>query len=274
RLFRGPEDYWLAAREMPEALRKDGVRYAEIYVSPEIFRRTKLDPAACLEAIDNGLREGGQAGGAVCKILLDTVRHWGPDAAERVLDLYESRPLPSILGFGMGGDEAAEPALPFAGAYLRARRLGLKTSVHAGEWSDSKSVREALDALRPDRIDHGIAAADDAELLSRLTEEGTVLCVAPSGNVLTGAARNLSEHPIGRLLQAGVRVALSADDPLLFSTTTFLEDRKVRDALALGDQAVRQLAEHGWQAGFCSVEEKKRGFAALKSWSGAGALNH
>jgi adenosine deaminase len=205
---------------------------------------------------------------------LDTVRHWGTDAADRVLDLYESRPLASIVGFGMGGDEAAEPALPFAGAYLRARRLGLKTSVHAGEWSDSQSVRQALDALRPDRIDHGIAAADDSELLSRLAEEGTVLCVAPSGNVLTGAARNLAEHPILRLLEAGVRVALSADDPLLFSTTTLSEYRKVRDTFALDDHALRQLAGHGWQAAFCSEEEKKNGLAALKSWKPAGASDH
>jgi adenosine deaminase len=266
RLFRVPEDYENAARELPAALSTDGVGYAEIYVSPEIFRRIGLDPAACLEGVESGLREGARGGGAVCKILLDTVRHWGPDAAERVLDLYESRPWKLILGFGMGGDEAAEPAARFADAYLRARSLGLKTSVHAGEWSDARSMREALDVLRPDRIDHGIAAAADAELLARLAEEGTILCVAASGNVLTGAVPTLAAHPIPRLLGAGVRVALSADDPLLFSTSTLAEYRKARDAFALDEHTVRQLAENAWRAAFCSPEEKRRGLASLASW--------
>ena len=266
RLFRAPEDYEMAAQELPAALLRDGVGYAEIYVSPEIFRRIGLDPAACLEAVESGLREGVRGGGAVCKILLDTVRHWGPDAAERVLDLYESRPWTSILGFGMGGDEGAEPAARFADAYLRARSLGLKTSVHAGEWSDARSMREALDALRPDRIDHGIAAAADAELLARLAEEETILCVAASGNVLTGAVPSFGEHPLPRLIGAGARVTLSADDPLLFSTSTLAEYQKARDAFALDEGVVRQLAENGWRAAFCSPEEKRRGAAALASW--------
>ncbi|HYB53328.1 MAG TPA: adenosine deaminase, partial [Thermoanaerobaculia bacterium] len=208
-------------------------------------------------------REGGQAGGATCKILLDTVRHWGPESAERVLDLYERRPSAAIVGFGMGGDESAEPASRFASSYLRARRLGLKTSVHAGEWSDARSVREALDALRPDRIDHGIAAAADPEILARLAGEGTVLCVAPSGNVMTGAVRSFHEHPLPRLLEAEVRVALSADDPLFFSTTTLSEYRKVFETFALDDRQLRQMAVNGWHAAFCTSEERTQGLAAL-----------
>ena len=130
--------------------------YAEVYVSPEIFTRIGLDAGACLEAVDVGFREALEARGILCRILLDVVRHWGPESADRVLDLYERNPLPSIVGFGMGGDEASLPAAAFGGIYLRARSLGLRTSVHAGEWVGARigARRARRAAPRPARSRH------------------------------------------------------------------------------------------------------------------------
>ncbi len=263
RLFRRPEDYVAAAMAVAGSLADDGLRYAEVYFSPEIPARFGLDAGACLEAIDVGFREALEARGILCRILLDAVRHWGPESAERVLDLYERMPLPSIVGFGLGGDENAYPAAAFAGTYLRARALHLRTSVHAGEWAGPESVRDALDALRPDRIDHGIAAAADPELLARLAGEDTILCVAPSSNLATGAVAHVSVHPLKTLLAAGVRVSLSADDPALFATSTAGEYRFAREKLGLTDADVRQLAGNAFHAAFCSREEREAGLQAL-----------
>jgi adenosine deaminase len=263
RLFRSPDDVGEAARDLPAALAAGGVGYAEIYVSPEIFARCGLDPAACLVALDQGLTAGTDSGKAVCRILLDAVRHWGPESADRVLDLYEKKPLAAIVGFGIGGDEKAAGTAAFAGVYLRARALGLKTSVHAGEWGGPESLSEALDALRPDRVDHGIAAAGDRELMERLAKEDTILCIAPSGNVSTGAVASFEAHPLPRLLEAGVRVALSADDPLLFATTTAGEYRVARERFGLDDAILRRLAENSWHAAFCGKQERQDGLAGL-----------
>lgn len=248
-LFRGADDYRHAARAIARSLASDGVAYAEVYVSPEIFSRMGLPAAACLEAVVEGFREEEREG-AHLRVLLDAVRHWGPESAHRVLDLYEQSPHSSIVGFGLGGDEAALPASAFAGVYARARSLGLKTSVHAGEWGGAASVREALDALRPDRLDHGIAAVEDPRLLDRLASEGTVLWVAPSGNVVTGAVARLEEHPLPRLLAAGVRVALCADDPLFFGTTTSGEYRIAKEQLGLSEDQLRQISATAWQGAF------------------------
>ena len=262
RLFRRPEDYEEAARSIGEALGRDGVGYAEIYVSPEIFSRMGLDAADCLSAVAEIFR--ARPGGCDCRILLDAVRQWGPESAARVLDLYERNPLTSIVGFGMGGDENALPASAYSGIYARARALGLKTSVHAGEWGGAESLGEALDALRPDRVDHGIAADD--RLVRRLADETTTICVAPSGNVATGAVKGFEEHPLPRLLEAGVRVALCADDPLLFATTTANEYRVVRKRFGLSETALRRLAENSWRAAFCADSEREAGVAALVDW--------
>jgi adenosine deaminase len=271
RLFQRPEDYVGGALAVAGALADDALDYAEVYVSPEIFTRIGLDPAACLEAIDVGFREALETRGILCRILLDVVRHWGPESAHKVLDLYESRPLPSIVGFGMGGDETSVPAEAFGGVYLRARSLGLHTSVHAGEWGGPDSVRDVLDVLRPDRIDHGIAAAADPHLLERLAEEGTILCIAPSGNVRTRAVSGAASHPLKRLLDAGVHVTLSADDPVLFGTTTRGEYRFARSTLGLTDAELQLVASNAWRAAFCPNDEKEHRLRAFSD-PGAGSV--
>lgn len=264
RLFRTPEDCAEGAFAIAQALAADGVAYAEVYVSPEVFARVGLEPAACLAAVAEGFLRGEASGGARCRILLDVVRQWGPESAARVLDLYERHPLEEVVGFGLGGEERSQPASAFADAYLRARRLGLRTSVHAGEWAGSESVREALDALRPDRLDHGIAAAEDPRLLERLAQEQIVLWVAPTSNVRTGAVSSLASHGLPQLLEAGVRVALAADDPLLFATSTREEYRSARERLGLAPDSLRDLAANGWRGAFCPEAERERGLETLR----------
>jgi adenosine deaminase len=262
-LFRSPRDYGDAALAIARSLADGGLSYAEIYVSPETAARFGLDPQECLLEIDRAFREAEAEGATRCRILLDAVRQWGPDSADRVLDLHEKTRLDSVVGFGLGGDENAIPAAAFAGVYLRARALGLRTSVHAGEWGSVQSLTESLDVLRPDRIDHGIAAAEDSHLLERLSEEATVLWVAPTSNVVTGAVGSLEEHPLGRLLDAGVRVAIGADDPLFFNSTTADELRAAKEAFGFGDRTMRLLAENAWHGAFCSESERRRALADL-----------
>lgn len=263
RLFRAPDDYVPAAIAAASSLADGGLRYAEVYVSPEIFTRIGLDPRACLEAIDAGFSETLETRGILCRILLDAVRHWGPESADRVLDLHERTRLPSVVGFGMGGDEAAFPAIAFAGIYLRARALGLRTSVHAGEWTGPEAVRDVLDALRPDRIDHGIAAAADSALMRRLAEEDTILCVAPTSNLRTGAVPDAARYPLKRLLDAGVRVTLSADDPVLFGTTTAGEYRFAAESLGVNAKELSVIAGNGWHAAFCTPAERENGLKGI-----------
>jgi len=263
RLFRAPEDYVPAAIAAASALADGGLRYAEVYVSPEIFVRLGLDPKACLEAIHAGFQESLETHGILCRILLDAVRQWGPESADRVLDLHERTRLSSVVGFGMGGDEKAFPAIAFAGVYLRARALGLRTSVHAGEWAGPEAVRDVLDSLRPDRIDHGVGAASDPALMQRLAEEDTILCVAPTSNLRTGAVADASRHPLKRLLDAGVRVTLSADDPVLFGTTTAAEYRFAADSLGISARELTQIAGNGWHAAFCTPAEREKGLRGV-----------
>jgi len=214
-----------AARELSMSLAAAGVLYAEVYVSPNIYPRFGLDGAEALLAADRGFAAGENAGGARCAILLDSVRQWGPDAATAVLDAFERSRCTRAIGFGLGGDEASPLAL-FDETFERARSLGLRTVVHAGEVSNAADVRAAVATLKVERVAHGIRAVDDPQLLAEIRDRGVALDVCLTSNYRTGAVHGA--HPVRHLLDAGIAVTLSTDDPSLFRTDLPHEFRLAR----------------------------------------------
>ena len=254
RLFSSPSDYREAALALGKWLAEE-LAHAEIYVSPEIWFRFGLDPAAVLSAIDAGLQEAEAETGGRFLLLLDSVRQWGPDAAERVLDLHEKTANPRVVGFGIGGEEDSIAAVEFRPAYERARRLGLGTAIHAGEWAGADSVASVLDALPVDRIDHGIRAVEDPKVTSRLASSGVTLCVAPSSNLATSVYDGWRSHPLPRLLESGVAVCLSADDPTIFSTSTAREYAHAARELGLSAAALDGMRKTAWAARFEKARE-------------------
>ena len=234
RQIQSPADYELVARGLVSRLARENVRWAEVYVSPAVVEKIGLDWFDVQEALERVFRSHEERGRGRVRVLLDFVRHWGPAAAERVLDLHAERPWPRAVGFGLGGDETAFAARDFADVYRRGRKAGLLPVVHAGEWAGPESVADALRFLRPARIAHGIRAVEDPLLLKELARRGVVCDVCPTSNVRTGAVSRGADHPLRRLLAAGVPVTLSTDDPGLFGTTLAGEFRRAASWGATG----------------------------------------
>jgi adenosine deaminase len=147
-----------------------------------------------------------------------------------------------VVGFGLGGDETAHPAIDFREAYARGRKAGLLPVVHAGEWAGPESVADALRFLEPVRIAHGIRAVEDPALLRTLVKKGIVCDVCPTSNLRTGAVSRGEAHPLRRMLLAGIRVTLSTDDPGLFGTTLAGEYRRAASWGATGAELERCAA--------------------------------
>lgn len=245
RHLRGPADYARVARDLVRRLSRERVTRAEVYVSPAILERMGLDYGEIVPALDGVFARFEARTGSRVRILLDSVRQWGPEAAGRVLDAHERVRWRRVVGFGLGGDEASLPARDFAGIYRRVRRLGLAPLVHAGEWAGPGSVAEALRWLQPVRIAHGFRAAEDPALLRELARRGTFLDLCLASNVATGALPALSAHPARALLAAGVRGTLSTDDPGLFRTTLFGEYRALARLGASGED-LRKVLRNGF----------------------------
>ncbi len=123
-----------------------------------------------------------------------------------------------VVGVGLGGLEAQYPPEPYAPVFELAKAEGLGSVPHAGEVAGPASVRGALEALQADRIRHGFRAIEDEGLVAELAERGIVLDISPISNLRTGAVGSLAEHPLPKLVAAGVRCSISTDDPAMFDT--------------------------------------------------------
>jgi adenosine deaminase len=244
-----------AARELSIRLRSQGVSRAEVYCSPYIFVRWGMDFGETLGALDRGFEEGERGGGATCAILLDTVRQWGPQAASIVLDGFAEHPMARVVGFGMGGEEGF-PMEVFETTYARARDLGLRTTVHAGEIAGPADVWKAVEVLKVDRIAHGVKAVEDHNLLERIRQSGVTLDLAITSNYMTGAVRG--PHPIRRFLDQGITLTLGTDDPSLFRTSLPMEFARARRFCGVSEEELRQLARNAVTSSFADDAEKSR----------------
>jgi adenosine deaminase len=137
----------------------------------------------------------------------------------------------------LSGDELAQPIEVFAPLYRRAKAAGLRLKAHVGEWGTADDVWRAVELLELDEVQHGIAAAASPAAMRFLAAAGVRLNVCPTSNVRLGRIRRIEDHPIRRLFDAGVRVTVGSDDPLVFGTSLS------REFLALSDARVMTPAE-------------------------------
>jgi adenosine deaminase len=171
-----------------------------------------------------------------------------------------------VVGFGLANDESVWPPEPFADAFRVARDAGLMSVPHAGELAGPESVIGALDALRADRIQHGVRAIEDPDLVKRLADDGTCLDVCPTSNVLLAVVPTLDEHPLPALLEAGVRCSLNADDPLLFGPGLLQEYELARDDLGLDDLQLAAIARSSIAASGAGDDLKSTALAGVDAW--------
>ena len=122
-----------------------------------------------------------------------------------------------IVGFGLGGLEAASPVAPYARAFAIARDGGLALVPHAGEAAGPDSIRDVL-SYQPARIRHGVRAVEDAGVLAEIADRGLVLDVCPTSNLRTRVVESLAAHPLPRLRAAGIPCTVNTDDPAMFGT--------------------------------------------------------
>lgn len=119
---------------------------------------------------------------------------------------------------------------------------------HAGELLGADSIAQAVDLLGARRVMHGVRCLEDPHLTARLAAQGVVLDVCPTSNVLLSVAPSLGEHPLPRLLAAGIQCTINADDPLLFDTSLLTEYERCRDHMGLSDAALAQIARTSLRA--------------------------
>ena len=171
-----------------------------------------------------------------------------------------------VVSFGLAADEALWPPAPFERAFAIAREAGLKSAPHAGELLGPESIVGALDKLGAQRIQHGVRAVEDPELVRRLAAEGIVLDVCPTSNVELWVVPEIGAHPLPALLEAGVRCSLNGDDPLLFGPGLLEEYETARTELKLTDAELAGVAKASLEGSAAPPAFVATQVAAVDAW--------
>ncbi|HLB88441.1 MAG TPA: adenosine deaminase [Terriglobales bacterium] len=250
-----PADYELITYHLMEKLKAQNVLHAEVYVSVGVCLWRKQDFAAIFEGLERGRKRGERDFGVSMLWIFDAVRQFGPIEAQRVAEQAVRHKGPSVVGFGIGGDEQkAQPEL-FRDVYAYAAENGLRLTAHAGESAGPESIWGALN-LRAERIGHGLTAWQDLELVEELATRQIPVEICLTSNLRTGCCQTLAEHPVRNYFDHGVMVTLNTDDPAMFRTSLAREYELAQDTFAFTHEHLRELARNSFEASFLPAEKK------------------
>ncbi|GAA1666481.1 adenosine deaminase [Nonomuraea maheshkhaliensis] len=258
-LVREPEDVATLVLGLARDLVPQGVRYAELQVTPYAHHMVGLPMRAVTEALDVASSRSLSEYGVEMAYIFDIPGEYGEEAAKVTLEHALREPPAALVGFGIGGIEQERPKYrdAYRSAFSAARAAGLHSVPHGGEMSGPETIWEVIDGYGAERIGHGINCLSDPRLVAHLRETQLPLDVCPTSNVCTGQVAGIEDHPLPRLLEEGLFVTLNSDDPPMFATTTAAEYRAVARAFGFGKERLAEFARNGVRASYLSEERKR-----------------
>jgi aminodeoxyfutalosine deaminase len=258
---------------MIRALAAQGVVHAEVYISfGLLYYWHKVEVEPYMEAVERARIRGEQEFGTTIYWLIDAVRNFGPDEATRVFrKAAELRAqYPSIVGIGIGGDEARGPASLFKEHYAEAKAAGLRLTAHAGESGGPvegpASIWAAIN-IGAERIGHGLAAQHDPELLAVLAEKQIPIEINVTSNIRTGCCTSYAAHPLRQYFDSGLMVTLNSDDPPMFGANLLDEYVLAYEKYDFTLEQLRELAANAVEASFLPPTRKLDLLAQIEQYA-------
>jgi adenosine deaminase len=251
-LLDSPDDWARIAEESLVDAAAHGLRYREMFFTPARHLAAGQDLGGIVDGLTRGIEAAEAATGVRCLLIADIDKAYGPAAGlelvEQVGALRRSGRAERVIGVGADSTELGVDMAAFAPAYRAAARLGLRRTCHAGEavGVGPENIRIAVDELGAERIDHGIAIVEDPGLMGEAADRGIPLTVCPTSNVvIANRYASLTDHPLRRMVDAGLLVTINTDDPAMMELDLGEEYRRVGAAMAMTPAELADLARAG-----------------------------
>lgn len=248
--------YDLTAAYMKRA-HADGVVHAEIFFDPQAHTARGVAFETVLDGIWRALKDAEHDLDVTSRLIMCFLRHLDEAEAFPTLEAALAH-RDRILGVGLDSSERGHPPQKFERVFEKAREAGFVTVAHAGEEGPPEYVRDSLDLLGVSRIDHGNAAMADPDLVDRLVRERVPLTVCPLSNLKLCGVDDMREHPLRRMLEAGIVATVNSDDPAYFGGYVADNFIAVRDALDLTKDDIVTLARNSIVGSFLDAPAKTR----------------
>ncbi|MFE5028358.1 adenosine deaminase [Streptomyces sp. NPDC056656] len=256
-VLRTEEDFEQLADAYLARAAAQGVRHAEIFFDPQAHTARGVPIGTVVEGLSAALSKSVERHGVSTRLIMCFLRDQSAESAMRTLE--SAKPyLDRIVGVGLDSAEVGNPASKFREVYEAAGALGLRKVAHAGEEGDPSYVWEALDVLGVERIDHGLRCVEDPALVERLVRDRVPLTLCPLSNVRLRAIDVLEDHPLPRMMDAGLLCTVNSDDPSYFGGYVGDTFHAVHEALALDHERLRELARNSFVASFLDDDEELR----------------
>lgn len=244
-----------------------GVRHLDLIVNPNHWRAWHGRLSAMVDAFDAGCRQAESDGLAPVALCLSVNRQEPASVAGDLVDWMISARHPRVVALSIDGNELlGSNNGRFADAFARAGAHGFRRCAHAGESSGPEGVRGALEILGAERIDHGVRAVEDPDLVVELASRAVPLDVCPGSNCLLGVTPSLAEHPIDRLRRAGVRVSINTDDPLVYGSELAGEYVATGRTFGWGRAELAAVARTSIESSFADEDRKAAMLADLRTY--------
>jgi adenosine deaminase len=252
-----PEDLRAVARALSIRAAASGTRHVDVIVNPTHWGFWRGRLAEMVDALDAGFADSEVEGEATAGLCVSLGRHQSETEANELVDEVLGMMHPRIVGLSIDGNEAAGSHNDrFAAAFARAGSAGLRRCAHAGESSGPDGVREAIDLLGAERIDHGVRCVEDDALVDELVDRKVPLDICPTSNVVLGLAPSLGSHPVETLRRRGVKISLNTDDPLLFGIDLAGEYERCAAAFGWGRRELAALARTSIESCFAGPDRR------------------
>lgn len=240
------------------------VVHVEIFFDPQGHTERGIKFETVLNGITRALDEGKRKLNISSRLIMCFLRHLSEDDAFKTLEQalpYKDR----IIGVGLDSSEVGHPPSKFERVFAKARAEGFLIVAHAGEEGPPEYVREALDLLKVNRIDHGNRSLEDKDLVARLVKEKMALTVCPLSNLKLCVVKDLRQHPLKKMLELGLKATINSDDPAYFGGYMNDNYKAVAKALNLTKEDLLTLTRNSIEASFLHDAEKSVLLKKLKT---------
>lgn len=258
-VIKQPQDYYDVIFDYLKTNALANTIYVEMMYSPDHAEQSSgLPSSEHLQAIQQAINDAEEQFNIIGRIIITAVRHFGVEAAEKVAQQALKEKVNCLVGFGLGGDEFNFPPKLFSRAFQIAAEGGLHCTVHAGEFAPASAMQEAMAHLPIQRIGHGVQAIHSPETIAELIERNIALEICPSSNLALGLFKNMEEHPLPQLLEAGIQISLGSDDPPFFRTTLPQEYERVQAHYHYTDEQMNHFTAMAIEAAFVDEPMKEK----------------
>jgi len=207
--------------------------------------------------------------GVTVRVFAGMLRNSYADDLRPVIDSLHT--WENLAGIDLHGFEQMPTESWTRPVWERVREAGKVTKCHAGEFDGAARVREAIEALGVRRVQHGVRAIEDPAVVRLAAEKGVIFDVCPISNVRLKVVPSMREHPIGRLMKAGVRCTVSTDDPLCFANTVSDEYEALSTEVGLSRVELLQLARTGWEVAIVDSATRQQALGELERLANSAA---